>query len=102
MKKTIKFLVLLSAVGLFAISNSKAQEIVVRERLHRSGVVFVRPVRPSPRHVWVAEEWVPGGATYVHHEGYWAVPAHPGAIWITGHWRHRRGGYVWIPGHWSI
>jgi len=100
MKKIIRILMLLSVVSLFAIDSSRAQEIVVRARLGRPGPVMVRPMRPSPRHVWVAEEWVPGGGTYVYHEGYWALPPHPGAIWVAGRWRHRHHGYVWVGGFW--
>jgi hypothetical protein len=36
----------------------------------------------------------------VYKPGFWAMPPHPHAIWITGHWRHRHGGYIWIPGYW--
>jgi hypothetical protein len=90
-------------MSLFAAANSHAQEIVVRARLNRPGRVVVRrPFRPSPRHVWVSEEWAPGGGNYVYHEGHWALPPHPGVVWIGGHWIHRPGGYVWITGHWSI
>ena len=101
MKKIVKILMLLSVVSLFTVSGSQAQ-IVIRARLGRPGPVVVRPMRPSPHHVWVSEEWVPNGGTYVYHQGYWVVPAHPGAVWIAGHWRHRRDGYFWVPGHWSV
>jgi hypothetical protein len=101
MKKITRILMLVSAMFLFAVASSKAQEVVVRARLGRPAPVVVRPVRPSPRHVWVSEEWTPGGGSYVYHAGYWAVPPHPGAVWRAGHWRHRPGGYVWIAGHWS-
>jgi hypothetical protein len=100
MKKIIRILMLLSVVSLFAINSSRAQEIVVRARLGRPGPVMVRPMRPSPRHVWVAEEWAPNGGTYAYHAGYWALPPHPGAIWVAGHWRHRHRGYVWVGGFW--
>jgi hypothetical protein len=103
MKKISRILVLLSMTLLFAVANSSAQEIVVHVRPPRPrGVVVVRPPRPSRHHVWVAEEWSPNGGAYVYHGGYWVVPPHPGAIWIAGHWRHRRDGYIWISGHWSI
>ena len=100
MKKIIRILMLLSVVSLFAINSSRAQEIVVRARLGRPGPVMARPMRPSPRHVWVAEEWTPGGGTYAYHAGYWALPPRPGAIWVAGHWRHRHRGYVWVGGFW--
>ena len=100
MKKMIRVLMLLSIVFVFAIDNSQAQ-VIVRVPLRRPGVVVVaRPHRPSPRHVWVSEEWAPGGGTYVYRQGYWAVPPQPGGIWIAGHWGHRGRGYFWIPGRW--
>jgi hypothetical protein len=100
MKKIIRVLMLLLGVCLFAITSSKAQEIVVRARLHRPGPIIVRPERPSPRHVWVSEEWAPSDRTYVHHEGYWAVPPRPGAVWVAGRWRHHHRGYIWVGGYW--
>jgi hypothetical protein len=100
MKKVIKVLMVLSAITLFAVTSSNAQ-IVVRIRPHRPrGVVVVRGHRPSPRHVWVSEEWTPNGNDYAYHAGYWAVPPHPGSVWIAGHWSNRHGGSYWIAGHW--
>jgi hypothetical protein len=100
MKKYGKVLILFSALTLFAVANSRAQ-IVVRARLGRPHTVMVvRPVRPIPGHVWVSEEWVPAGATYVYREGYWAAPPRPRAIWVPGNWRRHYSGYVWIAGHW--
>ena len=28
------------------------------------------------------------------------APPYSGAVWISGHWVWRGGGYVWVPGHW--
>lgn len=101
MKKMIKIFMLLSVVLLFALENSRAQQVVVRVPQRRPGVVVIRrPHRPSPRHVWVDDEWTPAGTRYVYHRGYWALPPHPGTVWIAGHWDRRGRGYVWIPGHW--
>jgi hypothetical protein len=99
MKKITKVLMLFAAVMLFSITNSDAQ-IVVKARLFHRGAVVIRPARPSAAHVWVGAEWTPSGSTYVEHPGYWAMPPHPGAVWIAGHWANRPRGYVWIPGHW--
>jgi len=100
MKKIVRFLMLLAVASLFAVANSNAQ-IVVRIRPNRPGpAVVVRPPAPSPRHVWVGEEWTPNGAAYAYHAGYWAVPPHPGQVWIAGHWADRHGGSVWIAGRW--
>lgn len=97
---------LFMAVSLFAVADSKAQVsagIYIGTRPARPrGVVVVRPPRPTPHHVWVDEEWTPNGGTYVYHAGYWAVPPHPGGVWVKGHWWHRYGrGWKFIPGHWA-
>jgi len=92
---------LIMAVSLFTALKSNAQ-IVVRIRPARPReVVVVRPPAPSPRHVWVAEEWNNEGGHYVYHAGYWALPPHPRAIWVAGHWANRPRGYVLIAGHWE-
>ncbi|MBS1524351.1 MAG: YXWGXW repeat-containing protein [Bacteroidetes bacterium] len=100
MKKITKVLFLATALTAFGIAKSDAQEIVVRARLHAPGHLPPPPPAPSPRHVWVEGEWVPGGGTYVYRPGYWVLPPRPHAIWTRGHWRHRPHGWVWIPGHW--
>ncbi len=100
MKKITRVFALLIVATFFAAAQSKAQEIIVRERPIHRGPVIVRPVAPSPRHVWVAEEWTPAGSAYTYRAGYWALPPRPRAVWIAGHWGHRPGGYAWIPGHW--
>lgn len=99
MKKITRSLILAGALIAFGVTTSKAQEIVVRARMH-APVVVARPPAPSPRHVWVAEEWVPSGGTYVYKGGYWAEPPRPHARWIPGHWKRTPAGYVWRPGHW--
>lgn len=85
---------------LFA-ANTSFGQVIVRVRPVRPRVVVVqRPAPPSPRHVWVEEDWVPRGRRYVWHGGYWAAPPRPAAVWIPGHWERRRGGEVWIRGYW--
>lgn len=88
------------ALVAFTAADTYAQRVVVRTRPARPTVVVTRPVAPSPRAVWVEEEWVPQGRGYAWHGGYWAAPPRPGVAWVAGHWRHGRGGWVWIPGHW--
>jgi len=99
MKKITRLLFLAVALSVLAVSNGKAQDIVVRARMH-APVVAVRPVAPSPRHVWIGEEWVPSGRTYVYKGGYWALPPRPHARWIPGRWRRTPAGWTWRPGHW--
>jgi hypothetical protein len=99
MKKISRILMLCLALSAFAVARSSAQEVVVGARLYNHPPE-VRPMRPSPGHIWVAGEWAPNGGTYAWHAGYWALPPHPGGHWVRGHWRRRPGGWVWIPGHW--
>ena len=30
----------------------------------------------------------------------WALPPHPGAVWVAGHWKSTPHGWVWKNGHW--
>jgi hypothetical protein len=62
--------------------------------------VIVKPVRPSPAHVWIEEEWNARGDRYEYAGGRWMLPPHPGWVWIPGHWRRTRLGWQWFPGHW--
>ena len=62
--------------------------------------VIVRTAAPSPRHVWIGEEWEVRNGAYVHVGGHWAEPPHRGWILVPGHWTHDRRGHVWRPGHW--
>jgi hypothetical protein len=103
MKKLIRILFVFLAVSSFAIAKSQAQvSVYVGVRPVRpAGIVVERPMRPSRRHVWIAEGWTPAGGSYTYRAGYWAVPPHPGAIWRPGHWLHGRRGYFWRPGHWA-
>lgn len=99
MKKTTKLLMLLALLTLGALASANAQ-IIVRVRPARPAVVVERPVAPSPRHVWVEEEWVPHGDHYVWHGGYWALPPRRHAVYVPGHWDRRGEGEIWIKGYW--
>ncbi|OJW82578.1 MAG: hypothetical protein BGO69_05670 [Bacteroidetes bacterium 46-16] len=92
-------LILLLLLGTSA--GSLYAQVYVRVRPPRPHVtVSVRPAAPSPRHVWIEEDWSPAGREYRWHGGYWAEPPRPRAVWVPGHWRHARRGWVWRPGHW--
>ncbi len=63
--------------------------------------VVVRPVAPSPRHIWIDGEWGYTGGRYVYTNGYWGLPRYTGAVWVPGHWKNTlRRGWIWRPGHW--
>ncbi len=102
MKRIVRILIVLSIMGAFAVENSAAQQLIVRVPERRPGmVIFRKPHRPSPRHVWVDEEWTPAGPRYAYHQGYWVVPPRPGTAWVSGHWGRQGRGYFWVPGHWK-
>lgn len=89
------------ALSIFGLTATGANaQIIVKVRPLRPKVVVVKPVAPSPRHVWVDEDWVEDHGKYRWHGGYWVAPPHPHAVWIAGHWAGRHRGYRWIPGHW--
>lgn len=99
MKTISKALLLLSFAA--CLGGAADAQIIVRIRPRRPAAVVVRPPAPSPRHVWVEEDWVPdnrGG--YRWHGGYWMERPRPRAVWVPGHWTERRRGWVWVPGHW--
>ncbi|MBI3883578.1 MAG: YXWGXW repeat-containing protein [Sphingobacteriales bacterium] len=99
MKKMYKFLTAIIIV-LSLCFTASAQRIFVKVR--PVAPVIVRPVAPSPRHVWVEGEWVPRNRRYEYSNGYWAEPS-PGKIWVEGHWKQgKHGNWRWIPGHWVM
>jgi hypothetical protein len=98
MKKHFGKILLLSFVVMASCLTASAQiYVTVRPPVP----VIVRPVAPSPAHIWIDEEWSEQGGRYVYAGGHWAVPPHPGWIWVPGFWR-REGhhGERWMRGHW--
>jgi hypothetical protein len=97
MKKHFGRLAIL-AVILMALSFTTSAQVYVHVR--PVAPVIVRTAAPSPRHVWIGEEWEARNGAYVHTGGRWEEPPHPGWIWKSGHWAHDGRGHVWIAGHW--
>ncbi len=96
MKKLLKFFVVAFIMSCIYVPAHAQLIIKVRpERPH-----YVRVAAPSPRHVWVDEEWEWRDGRYEWAGGRWVEPEHPGAVWVPGHWRQRPGGWIWIRGHW--
>ena len=98
MKKYIAKIIMLLVVAVSFSAAADAQFVVKFRPL--APVIRVRPLAPSPRHVWVNGEYVWRSGEYIYTEGYWAEPPHPGYRWIEGHWKETRRGWRWIPGHW--
>ena len=99
-KKVLKLAFLLALViGAGSFTNTVSAQVYVSVRPVWHPIV--RPVAPSPRHVWIDEEWAWRGGAYVAVGGYWAEPPHPGWIWYPGHWYHGGRGHRWYAGHWG-
>jgi hypothetical protein len=86
------------AVALTCTAYSSTAQIYVGIRPERPH--YVRVAAPSPRHVWIDEDWAARGNAYVFTGGHWAEPPHGGMVWVGGHWRHTPRGDMWIAGHW--
>src|SRR5580704_6654815 len=93
-KKALFTITLALTCGAF----SSSAQIEVRVRPDRPH--YERTVAPSPRHVWIDEEWTPQGNSYVFSGGRWAEPPHPGGRWVPGRWKNTPNGTIWRPGHW--
>jgi hypothetical protein len=100
MKSKVLKLALLVVVMIAAgsVANQASAQVYVSVRPVWHPVV--RTVAPSPRHVWIDEEWEARGGTYVAVGGHWAEPPHPGWVWVAGRWRHGPHGEWWVSGHW--
>ena len=96
--KNLKKISLLVVLAVTLGINASNAQIFVKIRPERPH--YVKVVAPSPRHVWIDEEWEPRGGAYVFVGGHWAEPPRPRAVWIPGHWRTTPRGDVWVPGHW--
>lgn len=97
MKKYVIKLLLFVMILVGVVSFSASAQVYIKARpvWHR----VARP--PGPRGgVWINEDWEYRNGHYVEVGGRWAIPPHPGWVWIPGRWVHERRGYQWIPGHW--
>lgn len=101
---SVKKIFLGMTVGLSLLAWNTEAQITVRVRPPRPHVTIVtRPPAPTPRHVWVEEDWQYRGGRYEHNGGYWAAPPRHGHYrhYRQGRWEHRRGGYIWVGGRWQ-
>lgn len=97
MKNVTKFCLalIIAVMGLTIDSNAQIYIKIRPARPH-----YERVVAPTPRHIWIEEDWESRNGTYVFIGGHWIEPPRPNVVWVPGHWRHRPRGWVWIPGHW--
>ncbi|HZY36695.1 MAG TPA: hypothetical protein VFE53_08615 [Mucilaginibacter sp.] len=106
MKKITRILILVAVVSVAALTKAKAQvDIGVSLQLQRphqyDANEMNHPNRPSPNHVWLAEEWVPNGhGGYTYQPGAWSLP--PQLVYNKGHWQQQANGrYTWVSGRWG-
>ena len=97
MKNMKKVLIMLAIVLTTGAYSSQAQ-IYVGIRPARQTVV--RVAAPSPRHVWIDEDWREENGAYVWAGGRWEAPPHEGYRYSPGHWNHNDHGHQWHGGHW--
>ena len=99
MKKYVLHVAVLTVLALAGSAYSASAQVYVS--VHPAWAPVRRPPPPSPRHVWIDEDWEYRGGRYVAVGGHWAVAPHPGWIWISGRWEHSRHGDRWIAGRWA-
>ncbi len=96
--RNTKRVLLILAIALTSgayVANAQIEVKIRPERPH-----YERVVAPSPRHVWIDEDWESRNGAYVFVGGHWVEPPRPRAAWVPGHWVQRPRGWVWKPGHW--
>jgi hypothetical protein len=87
------------AIAITCGSSSVSAQIFVTIRPSRP--VYVRTTAPSPRHIWIEEDWNERGDGYEWGGGHWAEPPRPGNRYHRGYWRHSSRGDQWTPGRWD-
>jgi len=97
MKKSQKLLLALAIAACCGMSSASAQIYV---RIRPIAPIVVRTEQPSPRHVWVGEDWEERDGHYEHIGGHWAEPPRDGYHYNQGHWDHTNKGHRWHEGGW--
>ena len=73
-------------------------------------VVMVRPpeprvevygVPPRPEAIWISGHWMHKRGEWVWVPGHWERRPRPNAVWVSGHWEPRGEGWGWIKGRWE-
>jgi hypothetical protein len=96
--KTAKKTLLAFAVAMVCCIFSASAQVYVNVRPARP--VIVRTVAPSPRHVWIDEDWIERDGTYIWAGGHWEE-AREGYVYRPGRWAHEGRGHRWVTGRWE-
>jgi hypothetical protein len=62
----------------------------------------VRPMAPSPRHVWIPGHWAWRNGAHLWIAGHYALPPAEGYHWVHSRWVQEGGGWVYYEGHWAM
>ncbi len=98
MKQKARFLLALACIMSLSLFSATAQVYV---HIRPPKPVFVVTPQPSPRHVWIDEEWEPKTDHYEYNGGRWMEAPHEGDRYSPGYWRHNSKGHSWHPGKWN-
>jgi len=98
--KNIKRVFFMVAIALTCFASGGSAQIYVHARPVRPPAVSVRIAAPSPRHVWIDEDWRVNNGNYEWYGGRWEEPPHPGWRYTPGYWDHNGHGHRWHAGHW--
>ena len=96
--KSIRKMMLIMAIALSCGVYSSNAQVIVRVRPERPRIERIEA--PTPRHVWIDDDWQLRNGAYQFVCRRWVLPPEEVERWIPGHWRERGDGWVWIPGHW--
>jgi hypothetical protein len=64
--------------------------------------VEVRPMAPSPNHLWIDGYWAWRGGRHVWLGGHYALPPGPGYVWEPARWVNENGQWTFFDGHWRL
>jgi hypothetical protein len=92
---------LLSAFAIAMSCSIYAASAQIYVHVRPQARVIVRSEPPSPRHVWVHEDWRERNGRYEDRGGRWAEPPAEGYRYHEGHWDHSRQGHRWHEGGWN-
>jgi hypothetical protein len=62
----------------------------------------VRPVAPSPNHIWIPGHWAWRNGAHVWYGGHYAMPPSAGYHWVQARWVNQGGRWTFFEGHWAL
>lgn len=99
MKKRILFVPALCCFFALGVFSTTSAVVCVSKNPPAKKVV-VRSAKPYKNAVWVSGHWRVRKGNYFWVAGKWQKDR-PGFKWIDGHWKKTAKGWIWIKGHWA-